>query len=248
MNKNVLIVGDVHGCYDEMRGLIEQTRQAITDGRELMVLFVGDLVRKGPESLKVLRYVRDTTCVYSVRGNHEEKVLKSIVAHKNGSPVKVTLSETDLKWIHELTAEDFSMLKALPYTISIPALRITLVHGGVIPGRKTLATPPNVMMTLREVMWTDDAFHGEVLRPCEDNECGQAWARHWGGPEHIYFGHDAARKVQKHKNATGLDSGCVYGGDLTGVLLSLKDHPDTVECVKREFVKFKSLKSYRAIK
>ena len=48
---------------------------------------------------------------------------------------------------------------------------------------------------------------------------GMPWGQVYAGPEHIVFGHNARKLPQLHPFATGLDTGCVYGGRLTGMLL-----------------------------
>jgi len=60
---------------------------------------------------------------------------------------------------------------------------------------------------------------------------GEPWASQWQGAEHIFFGHDARRKLQLYPKATGLDTGCLYGFELTGVymdeVMSQPLHPKT---------------------
>ena len=108
------VVGDVHGCPEPLDRLLETL--GVT--RDDLVVFVGDLVRKGPDSAAVVDRVRNAPNMYTVRGNNEEKLLR-------GEKSLSALSTEDMEWI-----------ESLPVAISIGENLV--VHGGVDP-RKPLA-------------------------------------------------------------------------------------------------------------
>ena len=109
--ENAYVIGDVHGCANALERLLSTLE--ITD--DDLVVFVGDLVRKGPNSGRVVRRVREAENMFSVRGNNEEKVIR-------GEKTVPSLAESDVEW-----------LRSLPVAISWEGGLV--VHGGVDPRR-----------------------------------------------------------------------------------------------------------------
>ena len=85
-----------------------------------------------------------------------------------------------------------------------------VVHGGVVPGVPIEKQEREHFLTLRSIR--EDGTPSKKIE-------GRPWAAVWKGPERIVFGHDAVRGLQQEPMATGLDTGCVYGGKLTALLL-----------------------------
>jgi len=213
IGKDLLIMGDVHGCYDEMQALLSKAR--LHTSKSLLVIFAGDMLRKGPKNQQVLNFLKSNSRdIFCVRGNHEQSILKKI----HGDDMRV--SEEDV-WLKTLTSSDIEFLSELPYTISVPDLKITVVHAGLVPNIPLHLQEPTAMLNMRSLILKEDIFHGKVRVPSKNGKMGVPWARLWNGPNHVYFGHDAQRKLQFYSFATGLDSGCVYGGNLSSILISL---------------------------
>lgn len=201
--KRVLFVGDVHGCFDELEELYNKCTHP---DKDTVVVFVGDLVFKGPKTLEVIRFARETGS-FSVRGNHEQSVLTEILHKRRDEPVR-----GKRKFVYDLTQEDEEFLQNLPFTISIPSLNVLVVHGGLLPGVPLPEQDPLGMIFIRN--YIPEKFQG--ISQIDD---GFPWASMWNGPQHVVFGHDARRGLQLYAHATGIDTGCVYGNYLTGILV-----------------------------
>jgi hypothetical protein len=111
-----------------------------------------------------------------------------------------------------LRDEDWQTLAAMPLWLDWSTHGVRVVHGGVIPGMSIDRTPPEALMTMRTI----DA-HG---RWSDKQNAGELWGASYVGPPHVVFGHNARPEVQLHPWATGIDTGCVYGGSLTAVVLA----------------------------
>jgi hypothetical protein len=205
-----ILVGDVHGCGDELGDLLDKV--AYAQGSDTLAL-VGDLVARGPDSGLAVRRAR-TSGALAVRGNHDEKVLvwwRAAQAHGAGvADRKIKLGDRHRLAVQQLDSEDFRWLAALPLWRRLPSHGVLVVHAGVDPRTPLEQQEPAMLMNIRSV--------DEHRRPTRTLD-GTPWAQVWTGPEHVVFGHDARRGLQMQPFATGLDSGCCYGRELTALVL-----------------------------
>ncbi|XP_041348240.1 bis(5'-nucleosyl)-tetraphosphatase PrpE [asymmetrical]-like isoform X1 [Gigantopelta aegis] len=211
-DRPVFVVGDVHGCVDELMDLAEKA-QEIHDNT--LFVFVGDLVNKGPFNKAVLDFVRSLDH-YAVRGNHDDAVLRQCLDYRTNPSRQLPAS---YHWVTCFTDSDVEYLAELPYSIEIPSLKTIVVHAGLVPGVPLHEQDLTHVTHMRNVI-TQDTFFGPKMIPSEDSNEGVSWATTWRGPEHVYFGHDARRGLQKYTFATGLDTGCLYGKLLTGMFIN----------------------------
>jgi serine/threonine protein phosphatase 1 len=107
----IYVVGDVHGCRATTERLLETLALSPDD----LVVFVGDLVRRGPDSAGVVDLVRSEPNLTAVRGNNDEKIV-------TGRRPADGLSRSDIRW-----------LRSLPLVISWEDH--VVLHGGVDPER-----------------------------------------------------------------------------------------------------------------
>jgi hypothetical protein len=196
-----VIVGDVHGCPAEVEALLEKL--GFAEGKDRLV-FVGDLVARGPDTPGVLALVRRLGARV-VRGNHEDKLL---AWRHRAKP----LGAEHARVAKELSEDDWRTLEATPLWIDLPEHGVRVVHAGVVPGRAPERTPPEALLKMRTVdargRWSDEP------------DAGVLWGSRYEGPPHVVFGHNARAEPQFHPWATGLDTGCVYGGRLTAAVLA----------------------------
>lgn len=198
-----IIVGDVHGCREELAELLKVLKVKDPD----RVICVGDIVAKGPDSRGAIQLLRDVGAD-AVRGNHDAHVLRF---REGGPDVRRPLKPEHQEVLDTLRPADWRWLEALPLFIRLPEHDAVVVHAGLVPGIAVEDQDPETLLTVRSI--TSEGA------PTKRLEGGEPWARLWKGPEHVYFGHDAVRGLQRERFATGLDSGCVYGNQLTACVL-----------------------------
>ena len=253
----VVIIGDVHGCADELEELISQAPLNST------FICVGDLVFKGPDSRRTVEIVREKGL--SVRGNNDDSLIAAyyrLGKYKGDEPKMKYLQPTINQMKDNIGVTDgndvgndlMEYLADCPITISLPFLNLMICHAGVLPGKEIHQQEFKDLLWIRDVKKeTDPNNPNEIIFspfvPKKDANPGTSidyvtWGREWNGGKgrtHIVFGHDAARGLQEYEFATGLDTGCCYGRYLTAMVCNADDFND------RRILQVKAKKQYAPI-
>ena len=198
MGARTIVVGDLHGCYDELLDLLDKVSFASED----RLICVGDLITKGPKNREVLdRFMTDPQFT-SVLGNHDLAIRR----RWNGEKFKLKPSQ---KPTHKELKKDkeryVPFLNQLPFTIDLGTHMV--VHAGLRPGLELFSQTTEDMTELRSL--------GEDRA----SRKGPPWYEVYDGEKIVLFGHWPAAEPRRGKKAIGLDTGCVYGGQLTAYVV-----------------------------
>lgn len=209
----LLIIGDVRGCEKELQQLLINSNY---DNDRDKIVFVGDMVGKGPPSQEVIQLAMDFNAL-CVRGNHED-ILLSWYHSPEGS--KTQLNPSYLKIAQQLTESQWNYLDSCPLYLQFDKLKqkIIVVHAGIDPSVSLDEQNLELVLNMRNHIAENNEFTKDYYQ-------GKPWISTWNGPELIVFGHDAKRGIQVRLNefnkpiAIGLDSGVVYGGKLSALAI-----------------------------
>lgn len=213
--KRTIIVGDVHGCFDEFIELCEAMK--VTFGEDRMIL-LGDLVHKGPSSAKVVNFVMEHK-IESILGNHDHFFLKTL---KGGQEPYREFTDilSQLVFNKNTLIEWFSNLP-----LFIESEQCLLVHGGLDPDGKAIKIlNREILLNIRYWDLTNNTMlnsdgHSAVKSGCYPwYECLKFDNFQ---KKKIFYGHWAKKEVQMYGNGKiiGLDTGCCYGGKLSAYIL-----------------------------
>jgi hypothetical protein len=203
MNGRIIAIGDIHGCHQELAELLGRVAPAKDD----RLIFLGDLVNRGPDSLAVIDIARARGAI-SLLGNHELRLLNF---RKTGDAS--FLRETDRATLARLRPSDWAWLEQMPLTHHEPELNTVFVHGGFLPGQPWQKQPAGIVTGI-QVIDRDG-------RPRKRSEAPGApfWSDLWNGPPFVVYGHTSRPEIHKRKWSVCIDTACVLGGALTAYIL-----------------------------
>lgn len=223
------IIGDVHGCCDELEALLGTLGYRITwiddsrwAGRRPVieapagrrVVFVGDLVDRGPRARDTLAIVhtmaeQDGTALL-VPGNHDIKFLRWL----EGSRVEIThgldTTVASLKGSSDRFRDDIrAMIKRLWSHLWLDGGRLVVAHAGILAPMIGRATP----RVRRFCLYGDTTG----ARDRSGLPVRYHWALDYEGDATVVYGHTPVRNANWVNNTLCVDTGCCFGGKLTAL-------------------------------
>ena len=231
------IIGDVHGCIDELEELVSLLDPTPQDG----VVLVGDVVDRGPASAEVLRFLRELstrTNVTLVRGNHENTHLRGNLAG----------DEDAQRVAQQLTPDDMEMLRATSIWQRLPEYGVLVVHGGIPANMLVL---PDTLEDVGALESRDRKRIAQLMYTVNIMVDGKPYAWPWrydGRFGHVIFGHRAnmTDRPIEYPHATGIDLGCVYGNLLCGITLEGRVWRSTTVKARRQYAELRPEGAWRA--
>jgi hypothetical protein len=204
-----IIIGDIHGCADEFEELLEVIAYQREQDR---LLLTGDAFARGPDPLGTWYLIQESQAEM-VLGNHDDKLINRLHCKLNDKPIPIKKPDQQitLDLLDEATRPLFDWLGTVPLYILDP--EFLLVHAGINPVDGLEATTRSEFTSIRT--W-----------PPAGGINGPRW-HDVLIPDHqvVVFGHDAPgglvvkRRGDGAPYAVGLDTGCVYGGQLTAYIV-----------------------------
>ena len=210
------VIGDIHGCCDELEMLLSQLGYVKTDGIYAhpdgrQAAFLGDFCDRGERNADVLRIVMDMVksgTAIAVPGNHDMKMLKYLAGKKFSMShgIDKTIADLDARG-DEFKAEVQEFLRGLISHYVLDDGKLVIAHAGLKQeyiGRGSGRV-------------RDFCLYGEATG--ERDEYGLPvrldWTADYRGDATVIYGHIAGVEVRSQNNTHCIDTGCVFGGKLT---------------------------------
>ena len=234
----IICVGDLHGCLDELIELLDKCNYNKKKDR---LIFVGDLIDRGPYPMECVDFVMNNA--ECVMGNHEERIIRYYDKWlKENKPIDPEVideiagfrSPEHRRSFHSLKPKHFEWMRTLPLFIRLAEHNAVVVHAGCLPEVPLERQDPFMLMHVSCIKppyvgykeGSNRISHGywsplvQSWWPSKAPEGAKFWACHYGGDfGTVIFGHSGFDEPAIFPHAIGIDTGCPFGRSLTALIL-----------------------------
>ncbi|RQR60746.1 hypothetical protein DIE18_13615 [Burkholderia sp. Bp9125] len=238
------VVGDVHGCFSQLDAVLGTLNYDVSCDR---LFSIGDLVDRGPESNSVLDAVQRHR-IKAIRGNHEDMILRWYYGYGSSEQLDINGGGWFIDLVNRggLARPIANFMRTLPYAIEIETAFgvVGLLHADAPCSQwselmATLERERDEGLTKRKVLWQRSRW-----RSSKQNEIAD-WSTTLGsllglpapapssakanpyqsidGVDAVVVGHTPVSELTVRGNVINIDTGAVYGGNLT--VIDLADVP-----------------------
>jgi serine/threonine protein phosphatase 1 len=201
--EKIIAIGDIHGCLDKLEALMDR----MAPSKEDLVVFLGDYIDRGSYSCQVVDYVlrlkEGGFKIITLLGNHELMLLDAL---RGESPLPflynggwTTLKSYGIRkswpWDNALPEDHLKFYQGLVPYFETP--EYLFIHAGFHLGR------PLAEQSIQDLVWIREEFYGASEEP----------------EKLVIFGHTPFKQPFQTKKRVGIDTGAVYGGNLTALEL-----------------------------
>ena len=218
----IYAVGDIHGRFDLLQTLAAKIAHDLKTARpaQTIEVYLGDYIDRGPSSREVIDWMMETPPLADRRiclmGNHEDLLLRAIEDSDalsnwlfNGGDATITsylaggkprrdfatLAEVRTAFFEAFPERHRAFLASLPRMVEIGGY--VFVHAGIRPGRPLADQDPEDLIWIREPFLRSSADFGKI----------------------VVHGHTPSSRPETRKNRINIDTGAVFGGALTCLVL-----------------------------
>lgn len=216
------IIGDVHGCLDELEELFDKLGYEKTDSIYIhsngrMPVFIGDISDRGPKSVEAIELMLDMVEMNKAMflpGNHCYKLARHLmgknITMKFG--VEVTLDELnsiDNTRREKLETRFVNLVEESPYYLILDNGNLVISHAGI----------KERMIGREHRKIRDFCFYGATTGKLDERGLPERidWAAKYKGKPLVVYGHTPVGKAEFYNNTINIDQGCVFGGKLTAL-------------------------------
>lgn len=211
------IIGDVHGCADELMELLEMLGHAsegvlVRHPQGRVPILLGDLTDRGPQNLRAVRIAQELESLggHVIVGNHDDKLARWLIGKKVRIAAGLAMTVAEMESLDASERQDMAAwLNGLQPHLVLDGGRLVVAHAGLAQEHHGRHTNGARAFSL----------YGKATGEIDEDgyPVAEDWAQTYEGEAVVVHGHVVHAEPRVVNGVYAIDTGCVFGGRLTAL-------------------------------